>query len=1119
MKEIFKKLLAGSLVVLMAVSAASPAMAVTVEELLAQIAALQAQLAALQGQQSGGSYVGVLTKTLKQGMTDPEVRILQEGLAKDSSVYPQGLVTGHFGPLTKAAVVRFQEKYASEILAPVGLTRGTGVVGPSTRAKFNALYGQPAPTSTPSPTPTGSPVPANSVSVMLSPDTPAATTLVADSTSGDGAQALAPVATFRFTAPATGSVRVTTLKVQRTGVSADADVSNMYLYVDGVRVAESPSIASGVFTFTNSAGLFEVPAGAYKDVVVKIDVANGTSAGKTFRFGLAAADSVVAGTATVSGSFPIYGNQMTTAQIGDLGKMTLSSALPSANTTVDAGTTNYEVFRFTAQAADQPQRVSYMKFTLVGTADADALQNLALYVDGAQVGSTVAMMNSDKTVAFDLSSAPLSFNAGQTRTIALRADVVKGSGRNFYFQIAKSSDFVSMDTTYNVYLKTNQSNVWSLFKAAGTTTINSGSIVANKASDSPTGPLALNATNMKIAKFELKAVGEDIRVSSLTAKVDETVGNRTVSNLKLYVAGSQFGSTVASPADNTDYTFTGNYTFRAGETVAVEVYADLTGTLQNNDSITAYLVDANTSNGTRLSTGDSIDVPSSTVSGNAITITAGNLSAVKNPSVANISTVLNAQNVVIASWLITAPSDQGVRINSITISDGQSGSNGLGSAFSNLTLWNNSTQLGQTITAPSTSSGSSNTFNLSSAFEIPAGQSKQIDLKANVLSSADTTVWNGGATDVARITSIDATGMVTNSAVTYSSGNVDGQRITINSGATLTIANEASPTMPDSTYIVAGDTNQTLAAWRFSADNTEPITVTRVKVIYAGVSNTPGNLKNLKLYVDGAQVGSTIPAFSYDGSEYYALFENTAGLFTVPQNSYKTLVVKADATDKSNATFADDGTEQQVKLVITDGTASATSNVSAKGQTSNQYVTLESGSGNPNTLSSNIMKFVRTRPTFAYVAPSGSTLTPGVMEVFRFRITAHNNDDVKFIAGTSNIRLTVLAGRAAATGTVVLYDAATNTALQTLSGASLATGATLDFNNFASTIPAGQTKEYYVTANLSAFTTAGDAFQVALNNSANDMSYNDSSSATADIEENNFVGIGLPIGGQVFVKP
>ena len=41
--------------------------------------------------------------------------------------------------MTKAAVIRFQEKYADEVLAPYNLTQGTGQVKTSTRAKLNEL--------------------------------------------------------------------------------------------------------------------------------------------------------------------------------------------------------------------------------------------------------------------------------------------------------------------------------------------------------------------------------------------------------------------------------------------------------------------------------------------------------------------------------------------------------------------------------------------------------------------------------------------------------------------------------------------------------------------------------------------------------------------------------------------------------------------------------------------------------------------------------------------------------------------------------------------------------------------------------------------------------------------
>lgn len=1119
----FRKILAAFLVVA-TLTAGSPAFAVTIEELLAQITALQAQISSLQGGSSGSGYAGILTKALKQGMSDAEVTILQTGLAMDSTVYPQALVTGYFGPLTYAAVVKFQEKYASEILSSWGLTRGTGYVGATTRAKFNALYGSSTPASTP--TPGVSPAPAGSVSVAISPVTPGATTLVADSTSGDGAQILADVATFRFTAPASGAVKVTSMRVHRAGISSDADVSNMYLYVDGVRVGESPSISAGYFTFINSSGLFTVSAGSYKDVVVRMDVANGTTSGKTFQFGLMAVSDFASDASAVAGTFPMHGNVMSTAQVSDLGKMTIQTAVPSANTTVDAGALGYEVFRFSAVASDQPQKVTYMRFVMVGTADYDALQNLKLYIDGVQVGSTASMMSTDKSVAFDLSGAPLVFTSGTTKTVSLRADILKGSGRNFYFQVGQSADFVSMDTTYNIYIKTNQANVWSLFKAAGTTTINEGSVTTTRSSSSPTGPLSLNATNMEIARFEVKAVGEDIRVSSLVAKVDDSA-NLIVSNLKVLIEGSQLGTTIAAPADNTNQTFSGNYTFPAGVAKIVTIVADLTGTLTTSSVITASLVDANTSNGVKMSSGASLDVPSSSQAGNAISISAGNLAATLNPSVANITTVISAQNVVLASWMITAPAEQAVRVNSVTVDD--AGAEGLGNAFANLGLWSGSTQYGQTISSPSTTTDGDNVFNFSTGLQISAGQSVQLDLKGNVLSNASTTTWAAGGDDAARIVGIDATGLTTNSATTYGSGNVIGQLVDVVSGATLTIANEASPTMPDSAYIVAGDLGQTLAAWKFTASNSEDVSVTRVKVFESGAvsgEDNPGNLKNIKLYVDGVQIGSTIPAFTVSAATSssgawtmdYALFDNSAGLFTVPKNTSKTVVIKADATDSSNATFEADGSHQRLSLEVTDGTATAATNVSGKGSTSSQYVTLESGSSATNELNGNYMTLAKTKPTFAYVAPSSSTLTPGTMEVFRFKITAASAESLVFNTA-HNIRLTVLAGKTA-TGTVTLKNASTGTIYASSTDNSLASGATINFAFDVNTltIGAGGTTEFVVEAALTAFTATGDSFQVRLVNAAADLSWSDNTTS-ADIEEDNFVGFGLPITGGVFVKP
>ncbi|HCM36500.1 MAG TPA: hypothetical protein DIS53_01025 [Candidatus Wildermuthbacteria bacterium] len=115
-----------------------------VAELQDQIRQLRSQLAALQGQPNPPRAVSCMgfNHNLFFGVRGEEVRCLQEFLkAQGEDVYPEGLVTGNFLALTQQAVIRFQEIYASEILAPLSLNSGTGYVGQMTRNKMNQMIG------------------------------------------------------------------------------------------------------------------------------------------------------------------------------------------------------------------------------------------------------------------------------------------------------------------------------------------------------------------------------------------------------------------------------------------------------------------------------------------------------------------------------------------------------------------------------------------------------------------------------------------------------------------------------------------------------------------------------------------------------------------------------------------------------------------------------------------------------------------------------------------------------------------------------------------------------------------------------------------------------------------
>ena len=63
---------------------------------------------------------GQLVKTLRQGTRGDDVSVVQALLAADPTVYPEAVISGYFGPLTAAAVRRFQQKHGFEQVGQVG---------------------------------------------------------------------------------------------------------------------------------------------------------------------------------------------------------------------------------------------------------------------------------------------------------------------------------------------------------------------------------------------------------------------------------------------------------------------------------------------------------------------------------------------------------------------------------------------------------------------------------------------------------------------------------------------------------------------------------------------------------------------------------------------------------------------------------------------------------------------------------------------------------------------------------------------------------------------------------------------------------------------------------------
>ncbi|MFH0890618.1 MAG: CARDB domain-containing protein [Candidatus Liptonbacteria bacterium] len=164
-----KKLVIALLGVMLVVPTTSFAQSATdlqsqINAILQQIAALQKMVINQQGSSSGqsgqttvpapvqaqtqvnyGQVVSAcreLRNTLRAGTKGEDVSYLQTLLQKEGFAISQDEISGQeYGESTASAVTGLQEKYRSEILAPVGLKYGSGLVGAGTRKKLNALYG------------------------------------------------------------------------------------------------------------------------------------------------------------------------------------------------------------------------------------------------------------------------------------------------------------------------------------------------------------------------------------------------------------------------------------------------------------------------------------------------------------------------------------------------------------------------------------------------------------------------------------------------------------------------------------------------------------------------------------------------------------------------------------------------------------------------------------------------------------------------------------------------------------------------------------------------------------------------------------------------------------------
>src|SRR3989339_1738333 len=480
---------------------ASPTSAVTVEELMAQIALLQSQLGTLQqpsapSSVSSCSFADASASSLTVGSRGTGVSDLQTFLKNQgSAIYPSGLVTGYFGSLTKAGVAAFQSAR--------GISPAVGYFGPLTRAAVRPLCSVVA-----TPTPTATVVPSGSVSVgalniSLASNSPVSATLPSSA-------ALVPFTKIVFTATG-GQVVIDSLTVQRIGLSFDADFSSIVLIdPQGNQVGYSKTLGSThQAVFSND---LTIPAGTSATYTL----AGNLAAAATLTAGDVAALSLVSvvtkDSASISGSLPITGSLMTLND-STIGTATIVTTSTPAATSQRVGTNGYTLsgIKITAGSTED-MRISKVRWYQNGTAaDAD-VTNLKLMVNGVQVGTTLSSATA-KYASFDLSASPVVITRGLSKEFTLVGDLVNGSGRTIIFTIYDNTDVSATGVSGYNTIPTYTGITSQPYFTPSTTTVANGAFNVSKGVLASTY-VAAGAVAAPIGAFVFNVQGEDIQVTS-----------------------------------------------------------------------------------------------------------------------------------------------------------------------------------------------------------------------------------------------------------------------------------------------------------------------------------------------------------------------------------------------------------------------------------------------------------------------------------------------------------------------------------------------------------------------------------------------------------------------------
>lgn len=978
---------------------------------------------ALRGQATTGTAASTSSvcpytwsRNLTTGATGDDVMKLQKFLNSDSATMvatsgagSSGNESSYFGPATKAAVAKFQNKYASEVLTPLGLSAGTGYFGASSRVKANALCSTAAAAPTTPATPTTPVV------------TPLGSGLTVSKNANQPANSLAPGSATRvpftkvdLTASADGDVVVNSLVIERKGVAANTSFTGIVLMnEDGTLIGIEKTLNS-----SNQATIgtdFTIPAGTTKTVIVggNMDTASNLSgeSGEVPFLAVVAVNTA----ATVHGTLPIVGASHTVNSSLTIGSVTVQRGAldPGANQTKEVGITNY-IFsgvKYTAGSAED-LTIKSVRWYQSGSATSDDLANVVTLLDGVSYPTVV----SGRFYTTVFPDGGILMKKGFSKDISVRADIVNGSNRTIDFDIERRTDVHIVGNTYGfgVLLPFDSAaasadgadvnNVNNPYYDAAQVTISVGTMnVSSWTAGVPAQNVAINLNDQPIAGYSIDVKGEPISVGSMAFNFTLTgsaaaLGMADVTNVTLIDSN---GSVLAGPVDGTHAT-NNHETITLTDTVVFPV--GITNVILKaklgTDFVSDNTVQASTTPSTDFTTvtgqvtsNTITPSPASAVSGSTQTVKAGAFAVSVSAQPTARTIISGAKGFEFARYILdVTQSGEDIRVTTLPLYYDTSGTR---TDLTNCKLHDGSAtsaaalNTGSNVLNPTTSdTASSTTITFDgTGLTLAKGTSKTLSLRCDIKTGVTALYWWGidGAA-----TYTGASGVTSGQTIAEVFTDANGQVMTAAANGSYTVTNDTSVLFKAAQ---AAATDVVLAKYRFEAGATEDVDV---KGIALALGNTASNTTNDLL----GQKVSIWNGSTKVGEAQFGLgtnLDNATSTLSIPvripRSESVTLTVKGDLAPQDVNSSA--GAFGSVVSVDYDGNNNGLNGNYATGADSG--VTIDGTSGDT---TANGTKIYRGLISVADVTPtynSGQSLSAG-SDLYAIRVTASAGRDVTLSA-------------------------------------------------------------------------------------------------------------------------